>query len=136
MAPGDPWSRCPKSCSDRSVVAADLLACFPDGVWFVELAPLDHAEQVGEKVAAVFGLPMHGERPPTLAIAAFLRQRRALLILDNCEHLIKAAAKLADTLLKTGPDVVVLATSREALSLTGEMPTRCLCSTCRRDRRT
>ena len=101
-------------------VAADLLACFPDGVWFVELAPLDHAEQVSEKVAAVFGLPMHGERPPTLAIAAFLRPRRALLILDNCEHLIEAAAKLADTLLKTCPDVVLLATSREALSLTGE----------------
>ena len=101
-------------------VGADLLARFPDGAWFVELAPLDRAELVGEAVAAVFGLPVHGERPATDAIAAFLRSRRVLLILDNCEHVIAAAAKLADTLLKTCPGVFLLATSREALSVAGE----------------
>jgi predicted ATPase len=84
------------------------------------LAPLDRAELVGEAVAAVFGLPVHGERPATDAIAALLRSRRVLLILDNCEHVIAAAAKLADTLLKTCPGVVLLATSREALSVGGE----------------
>ena len=101
-------------------VGADLLARFPDGVWFVELAPLDRAELVGEAVAAVFGLPVQGERPATDAIAAFLRSRRVLLILDNCEHVIAAAAKLADALLKTCPGVFLLATSREALSVAGE----------------
>ena len=101
-------------------VGADLLARFPDGAWFVELAPLDRAELVGEAVAAVFGLPVHGERPATDAIAAFLRSRRVLLILDNCEHVIAAAAKLADALLKTCPGVFLLATSREALSVAGE----------------
>jgi hypothetical protein len=72
-------------------VGADLLAHFPDGAWFVELAPLDRAELVGEAVAAVFGLPVQGERPAADAIAAFLRSKRVLVILDNCEHVIAAA---------------------------------------------
>ena len=86
-------------------VGADLLARFPDGAWFVELAPLDRPELVGEAVAAVFGLPVQGERPATDAITAYLRSRRMLLILDNCEHVIAAAAQLADALLKTCPGV-------------------------------
>jgi len=101
-------------------VGADLQARFPDGARFVELAPLDRPELVGEAVAAVFGLPVQGERPATDAIAVFLRSRRVLLILDNCEHVIAAAAKLADALLKTCPGVFLLATSREALSVAGE----------------
>ena len=101
-------------------VGADLLARFPDGTRFVELARLDRPELVGEAVAAVFGLPVHGERPANDAIAAFLRSSRVLLILDNCEHVIAAAAKLADALLKTCPGVFLLATSREALSVAGE----------------
>jgi predicted ATPase/DNA-binding winged helix-turn-helix (wHTH) protein len=101
-------------------VGADLLARFPDGARFVELAPLDRAELIGETMAAVFGLPVHDGRPATDAIAAFLRSRRVLLILDNCEHVITAAARLADALLKTCPGVLLLATSREALSVAGE----------------
>src|SRR5271166_438996 len=101
-------------------VGADLLAHFADGVWFVELAPLDRPELVGEAVAAVLGLLVQGERPAADAIAAFLRSRRVLLILDNCEHVIGAAAELADALLKTCPGVILLATSREALSVAGE----------------
>jgi predicted ATPase len=101
-------------------VGADLLARFPDGARFVELAPLDRAELIGETVAAAFGLPVHGGRPATDAIATYLRSRRVLLILDNCEHVITAAARLADGLLKTCPGVLLLATSREALSVAGE----------------
>jgi predicted ATPase/DNA-binding winged helix-turn-helix (wHTH) protein len=101
-------------------VGADLLARFPDGAWFVELAPLDRAELVGEAIATVFRLPVHGERSPSDAVAAYLRSRRVLLILDNCEHVIAAAAKLADALLKTCPGVFLFATSREALSAAGE----------------
>jgi predicted ATPase len=101
-------------------VGADLLAHFPDGAWFVELAPLDRAELVGEAVAAVFGLPVQGERSATDAIAAFLRSKRVLVILDNCEHVIAAAARLTDTLLRTCPGVWLLTSSREALSVAGE----------------
>jgi predicted ATPase len=63
---------------------------------------------------------VHGERPPGDAIAAFLRSIRVLLILDNCEHVIEAVAKLAGALLKTCPGVFLLATSRETLSVAGE----------------
>ncbi len=101
-------------------VGADLLAHFPDGAWFVELAPLDRAELVGEAVAAVLGLPVQGERSTTDAIATFLRSKRVLVILDNCEHVIAAAARLTDTLLKTCPGVWLLTSSREALSVAGE----------------
>src|SRR5262249_54155821 len=62
----------------------------------------------------------HGDRQVTDTIAAFLRSRCVLLILDNCEHVIAAAAKLADALLKTCPGVFLLSTSREALSVAGE----------------
>jgi predicted ATPase/DNA-binding winged helix-turn-helix (wHTH) protein len=101
-------------------VGVNLLGHFPDGARFVELAPLDRAELVGETVAAVFGLPVHGERAATDAVATFLRSRRALLILDNCEHVVAAAARLADALLKACPGVFLLATSREPLSVAGE----------------
>jgi predicted ATPase/class 3 adenylate cyclase len=101
-------------------VGADLQARFADGARFVELAPLDRPELVGEAVAAAFGLPVHGERPAADAIATFLRSRRVLLILDNCEHVIAAVARLADALLKTCPGMSLLATSREALSVAGE----------------
>ena len=101
-------------------VGADLSARFPDGTRFVELAPLDGAELVGEAVAAAFGLPVQRDRPPADAVAALVRSRRVLLILDNCEHVIAAAAGLADTLLKTCSGVFLLATSREVLSVAGE----------------
>jgi class 3 adenylate cyclase len=101
-------------------VGANALECFPDGARFVELAPLERAELVGEAVAAVFGLPVQRERSATDAISAFLRSKRVLLILDNCEHVISAAAKLADVLLKTCPGVYLLASSREALGVAGE----------------
>jgi predicted ATPase/DNA-binding winged helix-turn-helix (wHTH) protein len=101
-------------------VGTDLLARFQDGARFVGLAPLHRPELVGETVAAMFGLPVHGGLSATDAVATFLRSRRMLLILDNCEHVIAGAAKLADTLLKTCPSLVLLATSREALAVPGE----------------
>jgi predicted ATPase/class 3 adenylate cyclase len=101
-------------------VGADLGARFPEGVRFVELAPLDRPELVGEAVAAAFGLPVQGEQPATDAIATFLRSMRVLLILDNCEHVIAAAARLAYVLLSACPGVCLLASSREALSVAGE----------------
>ena len=101
-------------------VGADLLGRFPDGVWLAELAPLAKAELVGETVAALFGLPVQQGRPATDAIAAFLQRKCLLLILDNCEHLIEATARVADTLLIACSAVSLLATSREALAVRGE----------------
>jgi predicted ATPase/DNA-binding winged helix-turn-helix (wHTH) protein len=98
----------------------NLWAGFRDGARFVELTPLDRDELVGEAVAAAFGLPVQGQMPATEAITALLRSRRVLLILDNCEHVIAAVARLADVILKMCPGVVLLATSREALSVPGE----------------
>ena len=76
-------------------VGADLLARFPDGAWFVELASLDRPELVGEAISGVLGLPVAGERPAMEAIAAILRSRRVLFILDNCEHVIAAGSRQA-----------------------------------------
>ena len=101
-------------------VGADLLERFPDGVWLVELAPLDRGELVGEALAALFGLPLQGGRSPVDAIGTVLRNKRLLLILDNCEHLVVAVARLVDAVLKACAGVFVLASSREALAMAGE----------------
>ncbi len=68
----------------------------------------------------VIGAPVSGERPAAEVAAAFLRQRNLLLILDNCEHVLDAAARLAATLARQCPGVKILATSRQALGVDGE----------------
>ncbi|MEH0841031.1 BTAD domain-containing putative transcriptional regulator [Micromonospora sp. CPCC 205711] len=113
--------------SGRGVV--DL---FPDGVWLVELAPVTDPAEVAQTVLAALGLreqalfararvPAAGEvTDPMARLAGALAHRTALLVLDNCEHLLDAAAGLVDRLLATCPDLRVLATSREPLGITGE----------------
>ncbi|MFE5557235.1 BTAD domain-containing putative transcriptional regulator [Streptomyces sp. NPDC056544] len=102
--------------------ARPLLARFPDGVWLVELGPLDAAADVAPAVLNALGLrdqaPAVGDALDRLAAA--LRTRTALLVLDNCEHLVEAAARTADRLLGACPGLRILATSREPLGLTGE----------------
>jgi predicted ATPase len=100
--------------------AAGLVGEFPGGVWLVELAPLVDAALVASAAATALGAPVTGRLDPTEAVCGFLAQRRALVVLDNCEHVIDAAAELADRLLASAPRVRVLATSREALEVTGE----------------
>jgi predicted ATPase/DNA-binding SARP family transcriptional activator len=85
-----------------------------DGCWFVDLAPLTPAQPVGPAVARTLGLD-DADR-----LVDYLAPRRALLVLDNCEHLIDAVAGLVARLLRDAPDLRVLATSREGLGLTGE----------------
>jgi len=95
-------------------VASEISSTFPDGVFFVELAPLDEAAQVLPTIAQT--LDVHKDQG---ALAAHLRKRRVLLLLDNWEHLLNAAPLLAD-LLATCPQLKVLATSREPLRIRAE----------------
>ena len=100
-------------------VGADLLDGSGDGVWFADLAPLTDRDLVAATVASVLNV-RPGDRAVEDALADALGSRRLLLVLDNCEHVIDAAAKLADHLLRAAPQLVVLATSREPLQVTGE----------------
>jgi predicted ATPase/class 3 adenylate cyclase len=101
-------------------VAADVLDNYGDGVWLVELAPLADPALVPQAVATVLGVREESGRPLTAVLADALKDRRALLLVDNCEHLIVACATLVDTLIRAGPALHVLATSREALGIAGE----------------
>ena len=101
-------------------VAADVLARFPDGTWFVELAPLVDEQRVPQAVAAVLGIKEDAGKPIVDTLLRVLRERKLLLILDNCEHVVKACAELAATLLAGTPDVRILATTREPLNVRGE----------------
>jgi predicted ATPase/DNA-binding SARP family transcriptional activator len=104
----------------------------PDGVWFVEFAGMRSAAaaDLAQVISAALGVrddppatpPMVGGGSPTSVqrLAAALRDRHALLVLDNCEHVIDAAAELTQLLLRTAPGLRVLATSREPLGLAGE----------------
>ena len=102
-------------------VATGLLDWFPEGVWLVELAPLRDASLVPQAAALVFGVHEQPGRALTATLAEYLRTRRLLLVLDNCEHLIGAVAVLAETLVRACPDLHVLATSREPLAIEGEV---------------
>ena len=105
-------------------IAAGVIDQFPDGVWLVELAPLADPGLVPQAVATVLGVHEQPGHPLTATLAGYLRTRRLLLLLDNCEHLIQAAAALAETLLQTCPGLHVLATSREPLAIEGEQTCR------------
>jgi predicted ATPase/DNA-binding CsgD family transcriptional regulator len=101
--------------------ARQLVEDYPDGVWLVELASLKEGELVSGAVAAALGLQEQPDVPFTEALVDFLRQKRTLLIPDNCEHLIEDCADLVDTLLSTCEHLRVMATSRETLGVAGEV---------------
>ncbi len=102
-------------------VAEQLLADHGDGVWLVELASLSDPELVPQTVAALFGLAAQSDIPSTEILVNFLRAKTLLLVLDNCEHLLHSCALLADHLLKNCPRLKIIATSREALGIMGEV---------------
>ncbi|MER5889446.1 BTAD domain-containing putative transcriptional regulator [Streptomyces sp. NPDC001941] len=104
-------------------VAARVSGRFPDGVWLVELAGLDSGAVVEEAVAAALGVRDDVTDRPAPAVerlVAALRGRRALLVLDNCEHLMEAVAHFTAHLLPRALDLRVLTTSREPLGVPGE----------------
>ena len=100
-------------------VAERMMAGHEHGVWLVDLAPLGDPRLVPSAVATVLGLEVRTE-DPLAALVAAVRDNRMLLLLDNCEHVIDAAAGLAAALLGGAPGVNILATSREPLGVPGE----------------
>jgi non-specific serine/threonine protein kinase len=100
--------------------AGGLGAGFPDGAWLVELAKVSEPALLASTVAEALGLRDQSTRSPEDALIDYLGDRRLLLILDNCEHLLAACAELVGTLLRATGQVVVLATSREPLGVLGE----------------
>ena len=104
-------------------VAHDLLPAFPDGVWLVEFAPLDDGAQVVP--AAATALQRRSALGVNLAqLVEWLRGRRLLLVLDNCEHVLDAAAELVAAVRRDAPDVQLLTTSQEPLRLADEQIVR------------
>lgn len=101
-------------------VGAAVLDRFIDGVWLVELASLSDPALVPQAVATTLSVREEPGRPLITTLVEHLRAKCLLLLLDNCEHLIEACAHLADTLLRTCPKLVILASSREALGIVGE----------------
>jgi non-specific serine/threonine protein kinase len=102
-------------------VAHELVHQFPDGVWFVELAPVSDESRVPQALAAALGVQQQADGSLADALARFLRPRNLLIVLDNCEHVLRAAAELVKQVLQAAPSVHVLASSREALRVMGEM---------------
>jgi transcriptional regulator with XRE-family HTH domain len=105
-------------------VAAHVLNSYSDGVWFVDLAPLADQALVPQTVLAALDASRHRGRSPLDTLTNTLRARHSLLMLDNCEHVLDACAELADALLRACPRLAILATSREALGITGEVSRR------------
>jgi predicted ATPase/DNA-binding CsgD family transcriptional regulator len=101
--------------------AGELSEGFEEGVWLVELAPLADPSLVAQAVAAILGVREQPGRSLTEMLSSYLGSKKLLLVLDNCEHLIEACAELAEALLRFCPGLRVLATSREALGITGEV---------------
>jgi predicted ATPase/class 3 adenylate cyclase len=102
-----------------SRAAGELATAYPDGVWLVELAPVA-GDAVTSTVAAVLALPPLPGSDANVVVARHLENRRLLLVLDNCEHVLDEVAALVDTVLSRCPHVRVLATSRQHLGVEGE----------------
>jgi predicted ATPase/class 3 adenylate cyclase len=98
-----------------------LLPKFSNGVWMIELAPFSDESQIIPALAQVFGLQELPFNPLKNLVMDYLRDKKLLLILDNCEHLIAACARLVDDLLHQCAGLKILASSREALGIAGEM---------------
>jgi len=101
-------------------VGAEVASEFPDGVWMVELAAVADPASVPAAIATVLGITPQGDAALIDTIAEALGGRRLLLLVDNCEHVVAAAASAIDTILTRSMSVKILATSREALALPGE----------------
>lgn len=101
-------------------VAADALDAYPDGVWFVDLAPVSDPALLSQAIASALGIREETGRPLAHTLTEHLRAKRLLLLLDNCEHVIEEAARIADAQLRACPHVTILATSRQALGIAGE----------------
>jgi predicted ATPase/class 3 adenylate cyclase len=100
-------------------VGANLIDGSGDGVWFVELAPLTSGEYIPTTIASALGITL-GEGDPLANLVAALKSKRALLIFDNCEHLVDASARTISAILRGCPHIKILASTRQALGIAGE----------------
>ena len=100
--------------------AAELIGTASDGVWLAELAPITDGGQIAAVVAAVLGLAERGGPAPSESVADALSSQEALIVLDNCEHVIDDAAKFCEHIIRRCPKIRFLATSREPLGIDGE----------------
>jgi predicted ATPase/DNA-binding CsgD family transcriptional regulator len=105
-------------------IAARIAAEFGDGVWYVDLAPITDPELVPVTVARALGLPDQPGRSTMDSLLRFVRDRQMLVVLDNCEHLLDASAELVVALLSGAAGLTLLATSREAIGVPGEVSWR------------
>jgi predicted ATPase/class 3 adenylate cyclase len=98
----------------------EVLDRYPDGVWFVDFAPITDPQLVASAIAKELGMSQVEGRQVDESILQFLKRKKLLLILDNCEHLLEAVATIANAITRGCPDVRLLATSRQALGISGE----------------
>jgi predicted ATPase/class 3 adenylate cyclase len=105
-------------------IAADLLEEYPDGSWFADLAPVRWPEIAASVVSKALGISQSENRSIDESIVLWMRRKQLLLILDNCEHVVDDAAKLAEEILEQCPKVTILVTSRQPLGLPGEQVMR------------
>ena len=105
-------------------IAADVLIVYSEGVWYAELAALADPALIAGEVARALGLVSGSNEAAHERVLDHLRERNALLVLDNCEHLIDAVAAFSIAVLRACPRVTILTTSREALNVEGETPWR------------
>ena len=101
--------------------AAEILDDYPDGVWWVELATIMNGELIPQATLAALGVYDHRGLDPMERLTSYLADRRSLLMLDNCEHVLAATARMVDRLLRSCPNLTVVATSREPLGIPGEL---------------
>jgi len=101
-------------------VATELLNDYPHGVWLVELAPITDPALVVQTVCATLDIAPQGNIAALQVLTDYLKQKKILLVVDNCEHLIDVCAQLCETLLHVCPNLWIVASSREALGVEGE----------------
>ncbi|MFL7871259.1 MAG: adenylate/guanylate cyclase domain-containing protein [Anaerolineales bacterium] len=101
-------------------LGSQMISTFKDGVWLVEFAPISDPSLIMQTIASAFDIREISGTPLQVLVHDYLREKQLLLILDNCEHLVEASAQVADELLHIAPKVKIVASSREALGITGE----------------
>ena len=104
--------------------ARDMLNEYPDGIWLIDLAPILDPNLVPRTTAVTIGLREEPQRPVIDMLCDYLSTKKMLIILDNCEHLVDACANMAERILRTATNVRILASSREALGVAGEVTYR------------